>query len=109
MTFKIESNCDICQNHFQLLLYDTNTSLSDIANRTTDFIFLANLTNSDDSSSLSTMFTKTFVIEANEEGFYLGLRDYGKMFLFVDTIITTCSDCITVHTMPHNTSMSFEL
>ena len=77
LTYKIESGCAICHNTFQLLSYNTNTTVSDISNRTSDFTLLANLT--DSGGVLSTMFTETFVIEPELEGFYLALRDYGKL------------------------------
>ena len=78
LTFKIDSSCNICHDVFQLFVLYSNTSLSDVSDRTSHFSRVSNLTSSSDNPLVSTMVTKTFEMQPEDDGFYLALRDYGE-------------------------------
>ena len=77
LTYKIDSSCAVCQDNFQLLLHHTDIPLSDVRNQTSNFILVANLTHTDNLLAPK-LVTKTFVINPDQDGFYLALRDYGN-------------------------------
>ena len=78
LTFKIDSSCTDCHDVFQLLVNKSDTLLSNVSNITSEFSLVSNLTHSSGNPSVSTMVTKTFVMQPEDDGFYLALKDYGE-------------------------------